>query len=416
MISAEITEKLKKYGQEHLLRFRDGGTVEEREALDRQLAGIDFEKIQMLYNETIGEAEHESEAKIEPISYVDRKKLSEEQRSEYYRTGGELIACGQFAVVTMAGGQGTRLGHNGPKGTYDIGLKTHKSLFEIQCDRLKESSARFGNIIPWYIMTSRENNFQTESFFEDNDYFGYGKANIRFFVQNMLPMVGFDGKIICDRKNHIKEGADGHGGVFAALKTSGCYEDMLNKGIKWIFVGGIDNVLLQLADPEFIGFAEQSGEKIACKSVVKRDAKEGVGVFCRKNGKPYVIEYTEISPELAAATDDRGEFVYGDGHVLCNIFSIEAFRKMLDESDGLPYHVARKKTDFTDEFGNVIKPEKPNAFKFEAFIFDAFARFDNLAIMRTEREMEFAPVKNAAGEDSPETARKMYEAAEKLRG
>jgi len=410
MIPEKIENLLKKYGQEHLLRYFGEIDEEGRAGLLSQIAGIDFEKVSGLFLTASGATQQESkEHKYEPVPFTDKKNLSKEAIEAYEKTGGEIISRGGFAALTMAGGQGTRLGHNGPKGTYDIGLPGHPSLFEIQCGRLLEASKKYGKTIPWYIMTSRENDADTKAFFKAHGFFGYPEEDIKFFVQNMLPMVAFDGKIVLDRKDHIKEGADGHGGVFAALKSSGCYDDMLKRGVKWVFIGGIDNVLLKLCDPLLIGFAEKSGAKIAAKSLVKRDAHEGVGVFCKRDGKPYVIEYTEISDEMADARRGDGSFLYGDAHVLCNLFSIESIGGVVEAGGGLPYHVARKKTQYVDANGNVATPEKPNAYKFEAFIFDAFEYFSDIAILRVDRESEFAPVKNKEGEDSPESARRMYE-------
>ena len=404
----EETEKLlEKYGQEHLVKYFDELEEEKKEALLDQIASIDFELMNSLFNK----AKSGDEAKasdISPIGYTELDSLSEDEKNEYTNIGRECIKNGHFAAVTMAGGQGTRLGHNGPKGTYSIGLPGDESLFEIQVKRLYAESKTSGNTIPWYIMTSKENDAATREFFEEHNYFGYAKDSVHFFVQRMLPMIDFDGKVVLDSKDHIKEGADGHGGIFAAMIDSGVYEDMKKRDIRWIFVGGIDNVLLKLCDPLFIGFAEKSGCMTGAKSLVKRDAKEGVGVFCKANGKPYVIEYTEISDDMANARDEKGQFVYGDAHVLCNIFNIKAFEKMTGEAKGLPYHVAVKKTKFVNSEGEVITPEKPNAYKFEAFIFDAFTYFDDIAILRVHREDEFAPVKNKEGQDSPETARTLY--------
>ena len=316
---------------------------------------------------------------------------------------------GKFAAVTMAGGQGTRLGHNGPKGTYDIGLSDHMSLFEIQCMRLKKKKEELGVNIPWYIMTSKENDAATRAFFEEHNYFGYDKDSVMFFIQCMLPMIHKeDGRIVLCEKGKIKEGADGHGGIFTAMLRSGVAADMKRRGIAWIFVGGIDNVLVRLCDPVFVGFMEASGNMIGGKSLIKRDPYEKAGVFCKKDGKPYVIEYTEISDEMANLKDEAGNWVYGDAHILCNMFHISVFDTMGDK--GLPYHTAVKKAAYIDESGALHTPEKPNAYKFEAFIFDAFHFFDDMAILRIKREEEFAPVKNKEGEDSPATARALFEA------
>ncbi len=398
----ELSRKLKEYGQNELAEIIDtAGTI----------SGIDLELVSKLYCMASEGVPEETGGDIAPIPVTVAADLSAEERDKYFRKGEELIRNGEFAAVTMAGGQGTRLGHNGPKGTFDIGVREH-SLFEIQANRLlrRLSISGGGRQIPWYIMTSEENDHATRAFFEANGYFGYLPENVRFFTQFMLPMVGFDGKIIRNTPVSVKMGADGHGGIFRAMKAKGIVSDMKARGIKYAFVGGIDNVLVKLCDPLFIGFAYVNGFKCAGKSLIKRDPYEKAGVFCLKDSRPYVVEYTEISDEMAKAVDENGEFIYGDAHILCNIFSIDAFEEAGDE--GLPYHVAVKKTDFVDGSGAVVHPDKPNAYKFEAFIFDAFRRYEKMGILRVKREDEFAPVKNREGEDSPATAKALYEDAE----
>ena len=407
-----LKAKLDKFGQAHLLDRYGELTPREQDALVKQINSIDFAKVTELFRQASGGAGDglPEEFFFEPARCTVKKDVGPDRAALYTKAGERLIEEGRFAAVTMAGGQGTRLGHDGPKGTFDIGLPSHRSLFEIQCGRLLGASRRYGAPIPWYIMTSRENDGETREFFRARGFFGYDPAYVHFFVQNMLPMVGFDGRIIMDSRCHIKEGADGHGGVFAALGGSGCFEDMEKRGVKWVFVGGIDNVLLKICDPFFIGFAEMSGAPAAAKSLLKRSADEGVGVFCKRNGRPYVIEYTEIPAEMAEMKDPKGEFVYGEAHILCNAFSLDGIRKIIESGGGLPYHAARKKTRYLAEDGSAATPDKPNAFKFEAFIFDAFEKLEDLAILRVDRGTEFAPVKNKKGEDSPESARRMYEA------
>lgn len=375
---------------------------------------IDFGLVSRLYEKARYGAAPEESGTISPIPVTAADGIDPGTRRRYTEAGEKLIREGGFAAVTMAGGQGTRLGHSGPKGTYDISVP-ESSLFEIQARRLlrRASISGGGRQIPWYIMTSEENDAATRDFFEKNGYFGYDRENVRFFTQFMLPMISFDGKIVRDRPDSIKMGADGHGGIFRAMHAHGIVDDMKARGVKYVFIGGIDNVLVKLCDPLFIGFAYVNGYPCAGKSLIKRDPFEKAGVFCLKNGRPYVVEYTEISDEMAKATDSKGELVYGDAHILCNIFSTAALIEA--GSEGLPYHVARKKTKYVDGNGNVCEPEEPNAYKFEAFIFDAFSRYENMGILRVKREDEFAPVKNKEGEDSPETARALYESA-KARG
>lgn len=408
----EKYEKAKKlteqYGQEHLLAFYGELTEAQQDRLLEQILSIDFLLVRKLYEHAKAEeaGKTDTQGEITPIGCTEKALLSAEELKRYEEAGLAAMKAGLFAAVTMAGGQGTRLGHNGPKGTYDIGLPSHMSLFEIQCMRLKKKKEELGVSIPWYIMTSRENDSATRAFFEAHNYFGYDRDSILFFVQCMLPMVHKDGKIVLCEKGKIKEGADGHGGIFTAMLQSGVAEDMRKRGVQWIFVGGIDNVLVRLCDPLFIGFMERSGKMIGGKSLIKRDPYEKAGVFCKRDGRPYVIEYTEISEEMAKMTDAEGQYVYGDAHILCNMFHISVFERM--GGQGLPYHTAVKKTAFVDSGGETVTPEAPNAYKFEAFIFDAFNFFDDMAILRIKREEEFAPVKNKEGEDSPATARALF--------
>jgi len=401
----EIKWKLNKYNQEHLLNSYENLPENKQKQLLNQIQGIDFELINSLYNKTKKELDLSND-KIEPIEYMDKYKLN-----GYYKgleaTGKKAISEGKLAAVTMAGGQGTRLGHNGPKGTYDIGLDSHKSLFELLSDYLKEEGKKYGVVIPWFIMTSKENNDATIEYFAKNKFFGYQKdKNIFFFIQGELPMVDTEGKILIGEDGMVKQAANGHGGIFEALVKNNMTNKMRELGIEWVFIGGVDNCLVKMVDPVLMGIAIEKNVTAAGKSIVKANPGEKVGVFCKKNGKPYVIEYSEISPEMAEKTDENGELVFGESHILCNLFNISSIERM--GKTPLPYHSAFKKATYIDKDGNKVVPTGPNAYKFEAFLFDAFGELDDMAILRVKREEEFAPVKNATGVDSPETARELY--------
>lgn len=397
---------LEKYNQEHLWKSYERLNDADREKLLEQISRIDFEKMKTLYALSQTKVEIK-DALIEPMTYQDSAKLSEDEKQEFIKIGEEAIKNNKLAVVTMAGGQGTRLGHNGPKGTFDLGLNSHKSLFEIQCDILKKAKEKYGVTVPWYIMTSRENNDDTVAFFEKNNFFDYPKTEANyFFKQGELPMMDEDGRFIIEENGLVKEAADGHGGVFEALGRNGILADMKKRGIEWIFIAGIDNVLVQLVDPLLIGYAIKNNFKAVSKTVPKSNPDEKVGVFCKKDNKPYVIEYTEISEEQAHMRDENGELVYGEGHVLLNLFNIEALEKI--EKFKLPYHVAHKKTSYVNEEGEYVTPDSPNAYKFESFLFDAFSQITEFGLLRGKRTEDFSPVKNAIGVDSPETARRDY--------
>ena len=401
----EIKWKLNKYGQEHLLNGYENLPDNKKKELLMQLQEIDFELINNLYRNTKKDIDLSND-KIEPIEYLDKYKLNEKFK-EYEAIGKKAICEGKLAAVTMAGGQGTRLGHDGPKGTYDIGLDSHKSLFELLSDTLKEDGNKNNVIVPWFIMTSKENNEATIKFFEQNKYFGYEKdKTIFFFEQGELPMVDTEGKILIGEDGLVKQAADGHGGIFQALVKSKMTDKMKELGIEWVFIGGVDNCLVKMVDPVLMGIAIENNVSAAGKSIVKANPEEKVGVFCKKNGRPYVIEYSEISPEMAEAKDKDGELLYGESHILCNLFKTSSIERMGETP--LPYHSAFKKATYIDEEGNKVVPTGPNAYKFEAFLFDAFGELDDMAILRVKREEEFAPVKNATGVDSPDTARELY--------
>ena len=397
---------LEKYGQEQLLANYENLSENDKDKLLDDILTIDFNQLEKLY-ENRNFKQVYSEAEIKPISYVDKDKMSKEEREKYDEIGTKIIKEGKLAAVTMAGGQGTRLGHNGPKGTFDIGLESHKPIFELLCETLKLANEKYEVVIPWYIMTSKENNKDTVDFFEKHNYFGYPKGYIQFFKQGELPMVGEDGKVLLDEKGMIKQAADGHGGIFTSMRKDGVIYDMKARGIEWVFIGGVDNVLVKMVDPTLIGLAESKGILAAGKSVVKAGPHEKVGVFCKRNGRPSVIEYSEISKEMAEETDENGQLKYGESHILCNLFNIKEIEKISEKN--LPYHSAHKKATYMNEKGEIVKGTEPNAYKFEAFLFDAFESLDDMVIMRVKREEEFAPVKNAEGVDSPETARKLYQ-------
>ena len=400
----EITKQiLKKYHQEHLLNFYEELSKEEQESLLNQLLEIDFKTMQELYEGT-KKSMTVSNDKIEPIEYIDKEKMLKEQKEQYEKIGEEIITSGKYAVATMAGGQGTRLGHSGPKGTYY--LVNNKSLFEIFYDELNKANQKYNITIPWYIMTSRENNKETIEFFEKNNYFGYNKEYIKFFSQGELPTINKEGKILLAEKGLVKEAADGNGGIFSSMNKNGIIDDMIEKQVEWLFIGAIDNALLKMVDPLLVGIAHSYGVLAAAKSLVKCSPTEKVGVFCKRNNQPSVIEYTELPEEMANLRDENGELFYGESHIMCNMFHVDVLKSIGERK--LPYHQAFKKINYINEKGEKVEASEPNAYKFESFIFDAFETIPELKILRVKREEEFAPVKNATGVDSPETARELY--------
>ena len=403
----EIIELLKTYKQEHIIKLLEKLDETKKQELIEQINKIDFHQIMELYDNTKKDIKIKDN-KIEEIAYLDKEKLSESQKETFNNLGETIIRSGEYAVVTMAGGQGTRLGHTGPKGTFKLDVYGKgKYLFEILSENLKEANKKYETIIPWYIMTSKENNDETKSFLEKNNYFGYDRNSVMLFTQGELPLLDLDGKILINKDMKIKEASDGNGGVFSSLRTTGMLADMKERNIKWVFIGGVDNAILKMADITLLGMAVNQNVEIASKSVVKANPHEKVGVFCKMNGHPKVIEYSELPEQMAEEVDKNGELKYGESHIMCNLFSIDAIEKVSREP--LMYHSAIKKNSYIDEDGKEIIPTEPNSYKFESFIFDAFEFFDDISILRGKREDDFAPVKNKEGVDSPKTAKELYE-------
>ena len=297
-ILEQAKKLLKENNQDKLLNMMDKMSEDKREKLAQQIIDLDFVKLNNLYEETKEKPEI-LEKKLEHIKYVDEYRLSEDKSKLYAGLGEEIIKNNQYAVVTMAGGQGTRLGHKGPKGTFKIDVKPEpKYLFQILAENLERANKKYGVILPWYIMTSTENNKETVEFFKNNNYFGYDESKVKFFIQGNLPLLFKDGQLVLDKDYSIKLAADGNGCIYKAMAETGIISEMREKGIKWIFIGSVDNVLLNMVDPILIGLTIKQNNLIGSKSVVKANAQEKVGVFGKVNGKTKVIEYTELPKEM----------------------------------------------------------------------------------------------------------------------
>lgn len=403
-------EILKKNNQEHLLTYMEKASKEQLEVLKKQIDSIDFEELAKLYQISTQSKDKAVEGLIiEHIKFTDKYGIPEEKFNSLKNIGEEIIKSGKYAAVTMAGGQGTRLGHTGPKGTFWLNVKNGpKFLFQILAESLEKSNKEFNVTVPWYIMTSTDNNDETVKFFEEHDYFGYGKDNVRFFTQNNLPILDEDGKLMVEEDYSIKVAADGNGCIYKAMKMQGILDDMKKRGIEWVFVGNVDNAILDMCDPVLLGLTVSEGNEIGCKSIVKREPHEKVGAFCKKNGKPGVIEYTELPDEMAEERDEEGELLFGEASINHNLYKVSAIEKIADKK--LPYHSAYKKQNYLGIDGKLVSATEPNSYKYEAYIFDGFGFFDDMSILRGRREEDFAPVKNRTGEDSPETAIALYNA------
>ncbi|KAF4556115.1 UTP--glucose-1-phosphate uridylyltransferase-like protein 2 [Elsinoe fawcettii] len=421
-----LKEKFKKSGQEQVFAFYDKLNAGERGLLYQQLSAIDPEYINKIVDRALNPPKAESEdakPKLEQLpdsatsSVIDGKQ---DDLDVWYEQGLELISKNQVAVVLMAGGQGTRLGSSAPKGCYDIGLPSSKSLFQLQAERIwkvqklaEKKHNKDEVIVPWYIMTSGPTRKPTEDFFEKNSYFGLSRHNVIFFEQGTLPCISNDGKILLESKSKVAVAPDGNGGLYQALITSGVVGDMSRRGIAHIHAYCVDNCLVRVADPAFIGFSASKNVSIATKVVRKRNATESVGLILSKNGKPDVVEYSEIDTETAEAKDSKDSSLlkFRAANIVNHYYSYEFLESIPEWSDKLPHHVARKKIPYVDtEKGETVKPEKPNGIKLEQFVFDCFPflKMDEFACMEVKREDEFSPLKNArgTGEDDPDTSRK----------
>lgn len=393
--------------QEHIIPIMETLNENKKEALVEQILQIDFNEIENLYKKT-KQIENKELSNIERLNAVDCNNLPEKERQEYMQIGRNVIQKKEYAVAIMAGGQGSRLGYEGPKGTYKLDIGSEgKYLFEILIDKLKRAKKRYGVYIPCYIMTSKDNNEDTIHFFEKMKFFGYPKKYVRFFKQNSKLVLNDNGKIIIGEDYLIKSSSNGNGEIFTSMREQGIVEELKKDGIKWLFICGVDNILVHLVDTMLLGLTIKNNEEIGTRTILKNNPEERVGVFCKQNGKVKVIEYTEIPKETARAVDEKGNLLYGEANTTSSLFSIEALEKV--STTELEYHVAHKKMTYLDEDGILVRPEKPNCYKFERFIFDAFRLFDSIAILRDKRETSFAPIKNAEGTDSPKTAKKMYE-------
>lgn len=399
-------KKLKKYNQNGIINLLNVLSNKEKEKLYKQVIELDFKRIDKLYNE-LTQKEKASSDNIEEIVALNKDKLPKEELDKFNKLGEEIIKNNSYALVTMSGGQGTRLGYDKPKGEFVVDIYPKpKCLFEILADKLKEVNKKYNITIPWYIMTSSENNQEIKNFFEEHKNFDYPSDHIQFFEQGNLPLITENKKLLLGKDKLIKEAADGNGGIFNSMYENGILKDMQKRKIKWIFISSIDNILLKIADTTLIGVAIDKKVEIATKSLIKNSPDEKVGAICKKNNKIKVIEYSEMSEEMKNKKNENGELSFGESHIMCNLFSLKALNILAKKK--LPYHIAHKKSDYLDNKGVVIKADKPNVYKFETFIFDGWEYFKDIAILRGKREEDFAPIKNKEGIDSPETAIELY--------
>ncbi|SHI99305.1 UTP--glucose-1-phosphate uridylyltransferase [Parasporobacterium paucivorans] len=395
-----MIQKLEDYGQQHLLRFYEELGKEQKEKLLKQIEEIDFGILSLVKSNS----EHKK-GKIEPIEALKIDEIAP-NRVKYYQTGLHTIQEGRVACVLLAGGQGTRLGFDKPKGTLNVGIDRELYLFEILIENLMETvRATGGTWIHLFVMTSDINNDDTVSFFEENEYFGYNRDYVTFFIQEMTPAVDFEGKIYLEEKGKIAVSPNGNGGWFTSLKKYGILDRKECSGIEWLNVFSVDNVLQKMADPYFVGATVESGYPCGSKVIKKAYPDEKVGVMCKENGKPSIVEYYELTPEMISEKDPSGNPAYNYGVILNYLFRLKDLDDKVNKN--LPVHIVEKKIPYIDESGTQVRPDVPNGYKFETLVLDMINLMDDCLVYEVVREEEFAPIKNKEGQDSLDTARKM---------
>ena len=393
--------KLERYGQTHLLRFYNELDENAKASLLSQIEKIDLGAIRKpRIKDTKGDV-------IEPhpaLALADIKK----DHDKYYETGLKAVKENKIAALILAGGQGTRLGISGPKGTLNVGITKELYIFECLVKNLMKVTDAAGNMIPLLIMTSEINDEATRAFFKEHEYFGYDPGRVYFFVQEMVACADYDLKVYLEEKGKIAMSPNGYGGWFRALCRAGLDKKLKEEGVEYINIFSVDNVLQKMADPVFLGAVIEGDFPVGSKVIRKNAPEEKVGVMCKRNGRPSIIEYYELTEQMRNLRDENGELVYTFGVILNYIFRMKELTAIAD--DPLPLHVVEKKIPHINDNGNLIRPDEPNGYKYETLALDMIEMMPEGLVFEVEREKEFAPIKNLHGVDSLDSAREMLAA------
>lgn len=398
----EATKVLEEHGQSHIMEGFDDLSIKEQEHLLEQVEAIDWDVLALIGQEAV-----EEEKTYEPLNAVRIAEI-DERREEFTEEGIKAIREGKLGAVLLAGGMGTRLGLDKPKGELNVGINRELCIFNCLINNLLEVTDGADAYIPLYIMTSEKNNDETIRFFEEKNYFGYPKDYVNFFVQEMAPAVDYNGKLLLEAPGCLATSPNGNGGWFVSLAKAGLLEDVNKRGVEWLNIFAVDNVLQRIGDPAFFGATLLSGTDSGSKVVHKVDAYEKMGVLCQANGHPCIVEYYELTKDMAEAVDDTGDYLFAFGVILNYIFKVSKLTEIMN--DKMPVHVVEKKIPYIDDKGNKVSPTEPNGYKFETLAVDMVAMMDGSVPYEVVREKEFAPIKNLHGVDSLDSARELLRA------
>jgi len=409
----ELKDRFNEAGQGHVFAYFNELDEPEKKRLVKRAASIDLLELQSLIEEHLTHPESQAEQlSTEGLipALCTRLPKNGGNAAEWQsasQVGAEVIAAGRVAAFTVAGGQGTRLGYDGPKGTFPVTPITKKTLFQVFAEKLIRSSKRFGVTIPWFILTSETNNEATIAAFQESDFWGLDPNSVHFVIQGLMPTVDSTGKILMADKSTIAMAPDGHGGSLRALVRSGAIEQMEALGVDYVSYFQVDNPLVRCIDPEFIGFHVLRQSQLSSKMVPKAYAREKVGIFCLQDATVKIVEYSDMPDALQDETDENGSIRYGAGNVAIHLFDRKFIASVGSDNSSarLPFHRADKKIPYLNAQGKIVEPDRANGVKFEQFVFDALPLAENPIVIETTRADEFSPVKNAEGNDSPANCR-----------
>jgi UDP-N-acetylglucosamine/UDP-N-acetylgalactosamine diphosphorylase len=404
----ELRERFAAFGQGHVFRFWGSLGSSAQARLTAQAAEIDLAALAAADRATRALAAPGARGlEPAPVERLPSQGGDPRLAAAAMERGEAMLAAGRVAALVVAGGQGTRLGFEGPKGAFALGPLTGRTLFEQQAQKIQRLRRRYGRPLPWYIMTSAATNEETRALFRNHAFFGLSEGDVFFFQQHMIPALDFEGRLILDRPDHIFESPNGHGGSLTGLVASGALDDMERRGVSSIYYYQVDNPLGRMGDPVYLGFHETAGAEMSCKVIAKLDPQEKMGIIARVDGRLGVVEYTELDDEHRNARGPDGKLLYWAGNIAIHVIEVAFVRRVAADADRiLPYHASAKKIPTIDDHGRPVQPNAPNGRKLERFVFDALPAARSVTVLETRREEEYSPIKNASGADSPQSARR----------